>query len=385
MSAATAATAGAKASSRPSSNPSSALPTARPLSTGTLPSISATNPARSTFPTTTRAPKWFASSPKAFVSTSARTFYDVCGNHDRSGIDAEKNWWWHKWLDPMGEFSSHSGVDASKRTYPTSGTWERYSFQVGNVLFLMMSDINEPTQRPGRDLLGGNPGGVVSGETFEWWKNMVESNQDKIIVSTHHYMLKNTTVASGEWEGMRKDANGTWRSHYHGYKALGSPQRRVLSLLGGRRSGCAGIRKVPRSAPRRDRPMARRPYPHLPGRHLRRKIPRRNKMGCPLRKRLRPSPPPRPPDDHTHEPPLHLPRQRAAGPVLSTHLRLRRHRLVSQIRAPPAPKQALPLVARRDGSKLPLFGASRFSGNYYFTTVRLISGGRPATGCRKVG
>lgn len=150
--------------------------------------------------------------------------YDVCGNHDRSGIDAEKNWWWHKWLDPMGEFSSHSGVDASKRTYPTSGTWERYSFQVGNVLFLMMSDINEPTQRPGRDLLGGNPGGVVSGETFEWWKNMVESNQDKIIVSTHHYMLKNTTVASGEWEGMRKDANGTWRSHYHGYKALGSPK-----------------------------------------------------------------------------------------------------------------------------------------------------------------
>jgi hypothetical protein len=150
--------------------------------------------------------------------------FSVCGNHDRSGIDAEKNWWWHKWLDPMGEFTSYSGVDASKRTYPTSGTWERYSFQVGNVLFLMMSDINEPTQRPGRDLLGGNPGGVVSGETFEWWRNMVEANQDKIIVSTHHYMLKDTTVASGEWEGMRKDASGTWRSHYHGYKPLGSPK-----------------------------------------------------------------------------------------------------------------------------------------------------------------
>ena len=124
----------------------------------------------------------------------------------------KKNWWWHKWLDPMGEFTKFSGVDGSKRTYPTSGTWEHYSFQVGNVLFLMMSDINEPTQRPGRDLLGGNPGGVVSGETFEWWKNMVEANQDKIIVSTHHYMLKDTTVASGEWEGMRKDASGLWKS-----------------------------------------------------------------------------------------------------------------------------------------------------------------------------
>jgi hypothetical protein len=150
--------------------------------------------------------------------------YSVCGNHDRSGLDQEKNWWWHKWLDPMGEFTKYSGVDASRRTYPTSGTWEHYSFQVGNVLFLMMSDINEPTQRPGRDLLGGNPGGVVSGETFEWWKNMVEGNQDKIIVSTHHYMLKDTTVASGEWEGMRKDASGLWKSHYHGYKALGTPK-----------------------------------------------------------------------------------------------------------------------------------------------------------------
>ncbi|MDE0165858.1 MAG: twin-arginine translocation signal domain-containing protein [Bryobacterales bacterium] len=150
--------------------------------------------------------------------------YSVCGNHDRSGIDEPKNWWWRKWLDPMGEFTRFSGVDASKRTYPTSGTWERYSLQVGNVLFLMMSDINEPTQRPGRDLLGGNPGGVVSGETFAWWKNMVEANQDKIIVSTHHYMLKNTTVASGEWEGMRKGASGLWRSHYHGYKPLGTPR-----------------------------------------------------------------------------------------------------------------------------------------------------------------
>jgi hypothetical protein len=150
--------------------------------------------------------------------------YNLGGNHDRSGIDQPKNWWWHKWLDPMGEFTKHSGVDAARRPYPVEGTWERYSFQVGNVLFLMMSDINEPTQRPGRDLLGGNPGGVVSGETFAWWKSMVESNPEKIIVSAHHYMLKNTTVASGEWEGMRKDPSGLWRSHYHGYKALGTPR-----------------------------------------------------------------------------------------------------------------------------------------------------------------
>ena len=161
---------------------------------------------------------------KALEKHRREDIYSLCGNHDRSGMDEPKNWWWHKWLDPMGEYTKYSGVDAGKRRYPTAGTWERYSFQVGNVLFLMMSDINEPTSRPGRDLLGGNPGGVVSGETFEWWRRMVEANQDKIIVSAHHYVLKNTTVASGEWEGMRKDASGLWRSYYHGYKPLGTPK-----------------------------------------------------------------------------------------------------------------------------------------------------------------
>lgn len=87
----------------------------------------------------------------------------------------------------------------------------------------MMSDINEPTQKVGRGTLGGNPGGVVRGETFEWWERMVEANQDSIIISAHHYMLKYTTVASGEWEGMRKDADGNWKSHYHGYKPQGTP------------------------------------------------------------------------------------------------------------------------------------------------------------------
>ena len=150
--------------------------------------------------------------------------YNVCGNHDRSGLDEPKNWWWRKWVDPLGESTKFSQVDPRRRKYKTEGTWERYSFRVGNILFLMMSDINEPSQKVGRGVLRGNPGGVVTGETFAWWKQMVESNRDKIIVSAHHYMLKNTTVASGEWEGMRKDENGNWKAHYHGYFPQGSPK-----------------------------------------------------------------------------------------------------------------------------------------------------------------
>ena len=150
--------------------------------------------------------------------------YDLSGNHDRSGLDEPQAWWWRKWIDPTGEHAEFSHVDAKKRPFPIEGTWERYSFRVGNLLFLMMSDINEPTQKVGRGTLGGNPGGVVSGETFAWWRRTVEQNGSSIIISAHHYVLKDTTVASGEWEGMQRDENGSWKTHYHGYFPQGTPQ-----------------------------------------------------------------------------------------------------------------------------------------------------------------
>src|SRR6266852_1786747 len=89
--------------------------------------------------------------------------YDLSGNHDRSGLDESQAWWWRKWIDPTGEHAEFSHVEAAKRPFPIDGTWQRYSFCAGNLLFLMMSDINEPTQKIGRGTLGGNPAGVVSG------------------------------------------------------------------------------------------------------------------------------------------------------------------------------------------------------------------------------
>lgn len=150
--------------------------------------------------------------------------YNVCGNHDRNVPGETKNGWWRKWIDPTGEYTEFSGVDPRKRPCKVEGTWERYSFQVGNIMFLMMSDINEPSQKKGKGELGGNPGGVVTGETFKWWKRKVEENQDLIIISMHHYMLKETTLVSGKGETISVRRDGTIGGRYHGYFEEGTPE-----------------------------------------------------------------------------------------------------------------------------------------------------------------
>lgn len=107
----------------------------------------------------------------------------VVGNHDASGPDEPTQWWFRKWIDPTGENTKFSGVNAQRRPYPITGTWERYSFRVGNLLFLMMGDRNDGSPPVGRGKRGGYPSGAVTGETFEWWKRNVETNEGAVIIS----------------------------------------------------------------------------------------------------------------------------------------------------------------------------------------------------------
>lgn len=167
------------------------------------------------------------------------SIYTLCGNHDRNAPEEPPGKWFREFIDPFGENTPVSGVDRQRYPYPINGNWERYWFEVGNIRFLMMSDVNEPSQSHGRGELGGNPGGVVSSETFDWWVDQVEANRnDKIIVTAHHYVLKETTVASGEWEGMSRDANGDWHTEYHGYYQAGTPQgASYLYWVGGESDG----------------------------------------------------------------------------------------------------------------------------------------------------
>jgi hypothetical protein len=152
--------------------------------------------------------------------------YPIAGNHDASPGDAPSsagkpaNWWFRKWVDPLGEFPGTSGVDASRRPFPAEGSWERYVFKAGNIRFLMMSDRNDLPYPVGRRAFGGgSPAGAVTPETFAWWRAQVEEAgaAGEIVISCHHHMLRETTVGSGDFEGVSRYPDGRYRhGRYHG-------------------------------------------------------------------------------------------------------------------------------------------------------------------------
>jgi hypothetical protein len=132
--------------------------------------------------------------------------YNVPGNHDAPYYDHVPGSWIRKWGDPLGENTAFSGVDSTRRPFAVQGNWERYRFLAGNILFLMLADRNDAPEPVGRGhskdaQRGGFPAGAVTRDTFNWWKQQVLENQDKIIVTMHHHVLRDTTIASGNGEG----------------------------------------------------------------------------------------------------------------------------------------------------------------------------------------
>lgn len=155
---------------------------------------------------------------RAMTEHRREQVYNVPGNHDAPYYDHGPGSWFRKWGDPLGENTRFSGIDAGRRPFPVEGNWERYRFQAGNILFLMLADRNDVPEPVGRGhsrdaRRGGFPAGAVTRETFNWWKQQVLDNQDRIIITMHHHALRDTTIASGKGEG---------NPRYHG--ASGGPE-----------------------------------------------------------------------------------------------------------------------------------------------------------------
>ena len=145
----------------------------------------------------------------AVLKTHRReAIYNIVGNHDASGPKEETQWWFKKWVDPLGVNTEFSGVDPERRPYAVVGEWDRYTIEIGNILVLAMGDRNDGGPPVGRGERGGFPAGAVTDDTFEWWCDQVLSHPDRIIVTAHHHMLKGTTVASLDWVGVDEGFHG---------------------------------------------------------------------------------------------------------------------------------------------------------------------------------
>ena len=132
-------------------------------------------------------------------------FYGVTGNHDGGESD---NWWFEKWIDPLGLNTAFSLVDNNARPYPVEGEWDHYSFKVGNLLYLMLSDRNEGPPPFGRLCSAGYPSGRMSLETYNWWVQQVEAHPDYIIITISHQALFETTIYTGFDEGYEQGIHG---------------------------------------------------------------------------------------------------------------------------------------------------------------------------------
>ncbi len=135
--------------------------------------------------------------------------YSVIGNHDSGESNAD---WFNKWIDPLGQNSNYSRISNHLRPFQVSGQWDHYSFQAGNVLFLMLGDNNFGGPPFGRECKGGYPAGRYSKETYDWWVKQIEDNPDKIIVTVAHHALHETTIYTGFDEAAKLGVHGgiTW-------------------------------------------------------------------------------------------------------------------------------------------------------------------------------
>jgi len=101
---------------------------------------------------------WYNRLKETFINTNSRMdftqWWEIAGNHD--------NWAYDRYLQDINPNLS-------------------YRRDVGNVVFLLMSDEYENYSAQQE----------ISDETLSWWKQEVQSNQDKILINvTHNHALQ---------------------------------------------------------------------------------------------------------------------------------------------------------------------------------------------------
>lgn len=116
------------------------------------------------------------------------------------------------WYEIAGNHDVRSG-ERFRRYFPTPS---HYAVEIGNLLLLLLSDELPSSQTD------------ISDQAFNWWREMVERNQDRIIITVTHGQLEGSgllgssfgsrvIVGSGRFEEvLRKQRVAVWASgHTH--------------------------------------------------------------------------------------------------------------------------------------------------------------------------
>lgn len=135
----------------------------------------------------------------------------LLGNHDGSE-DPGTYTLFRTYVDPMGENTATSGVNPALFPYPRTGDWRRGTTLIGNLLCIRIGDANgdgcPPAGFPAGPL-GGYPSGSWLLSDEQWFESVVLANQDKNIFVFAHHLLKDTTVATGDNEGVLGGFHGS--------------------------------------------------------------------------------------------------------------------------------------------------------------------------------
>ncbi len=157
--------------------------------------------------------------------------YSTQGNHD--GVDEDDaqgaNWAFQKYIDPIGLQPEFSKIINANRPHAVSGTYEKYSLSVGNILFIMLGDSQEGDPPMGEKGLSGfhptwRTAGGVQLEAWQWFIDLVIKNPDKIIVVSFHHPLFETTIGSGlteftqygDWDRVDEESDYRGSLSYYG-------------------------------------------------------------------------------------------------------------------------------------------------------------------------
>lgn len=137
--------------------------------------------------------------------------YCLRGNHDAGKLNYD---WYNKWIDTFGQNTATSGVTNSSRpiTIIRDGSEEgHYALIKRNAIFFFCGDYNDMDSPIGRNSMvdGGYPSGAMSRKCWDFVKAQIALHPTKTAFLFAHHLLKETTIATGDNEGVNGGFHGS--------------------------------------------------------------------------------------------------------------------------------------------------------------------------------